>query len=234
VIPVLSFLLAASLSARADDVDPTPTPERPAPASPDAARFTPAPVDPRWMRLDGFVDAPVLVRIDKKMEFNVVEKRFRVVDDSGLLTVADIAVRLGDEAVLARRKKEVTTGLAVGVSGLAVAAAMLAVHSIEEVNKDPVYEPATAVTGTLGFIVGIGAIGGVIQANERPWSYWSPDELREKLTAYNLAHFGVPVAATAPIEPAPAVEAPPPPPAIEPATPPAEATPETPAPLPPG
>jgi hypothetical protein len=186
------------------------------------------------MRLDGFVDAPVLVRIDKKMEFNVVEKRFRVVDDSGLLTVADIAVRLGDEAVLARRKKEVTTGLAVGVSGLAVAAAMLAVHSIEEVNKDPVYEPATAVTGTLGFIVGIGAIGGVIQANERPWSYWSPDELREKLTAYNLAHFGVPVAATAPIEPAPAVEAPPPPPAIEPATPPAEATPETPAPLPPG
>ncbi len=164
----------------------------PAPGPSDAMRDAPSPTDPRFMRLDGFAEAPIWIKTTPNVKFNVVETRFRVVDASGVLTVADVAHRLGDEAVLARRKREITTGVVVGSAGLALAASMLVAHSVEEINADPVAEPVTAITGALGFVVGVGSFGAVLQANERPWDYWTPDELRVKLTAWNLRNFGVP------------------------------------------
>lgn len=227
--PPLLWLLALAAARAESVVDPFDVPAAPpeppvapAPASPDALRDAPSPVDPRTMRLDGFVEAPVWLSIGPKVSFNQVEQRFRVVDGSGMLTVAEVSQRLGDQAVIDRRKREVTTGVTVGSVGLALAAAMLAAHSIEEVNADPVAEPVTAITGSLGFVVGIGSFGAVIQGNERPWDYWSPDELRVKLTAWNLRTFGVPPLTGPPAE-APPIEAPPlaAPPAVEPAPPPA-------------
>ena len=186
---VSCFLLLAGSAAHAEEVAPA---EAPPVAAPNAVRDAPSATDPRYMRLDGFVEAPVWLRTSPKLSLNGVESRFRVLDSSGLLTVAEVASRLGDEAVLGRRKREITSGVAIGSVGLAVAATMLTLHSIEEINNDPVAEPITALTGVAGFVVGIGSFGAVIQANERPWDYWSPDELRVKLTAWNLSNFGVP------------------------------------------
>ncbi|MSQ01030.1 MAG: hypothetical protein EXR71_03930 [Myxococcales bacterium] len=192
-----SSLLLAAL-ALADDSAVTP-------AAPVAV---PSPIvvatDPRALRLAGFVDAPS-VSFTPKLDFKVIEHRFRVADGDGLLTVEDTARRVGDVDVRAKRKRQATVGAIVGSLGLAVGATMLAVHSVDEIGDDPVYSPLTAITGVAGAVTGIGALGSVLQTNERPWLYWTAAVLAPKLDAWNLANVGpgVTPAMPAATEPAP-------------------------------
>lgn len=167
---------------------PAPPPE-PAPAAapaPTGGDVTVATVEknPLAMKLTGFVDAPAELHLGKGP---ATVRHFQVVDHAGPLSVAEIAARVGDPAVQARRKKEVTVASVIGGLGLATAASMLAAHSVESINNDPTLEPVTAITGVLGFVVGVGAFGGALQGNQRPWVYWTPEELQAKVDAANAA-----------------------------------------------
>ncbi len=216
---ILDLLVTIAL---ADEVavDPTlpPYPEGPVPlepAPPPPPALPPAP-DPRALRLTGFVDSTTL-RFSPRLDFAAVEHRYRVVDAQGQVGVDALATRLDDKDVRARRRKEATFGAVLGTVGLALGAGMLIAYGFEEVNEDPVLAPVTAITGVGGAVVGIGALGSVLQSAERPWLYWDAAALAPKLDAWNTATLG----------PGQAPAMPPPPPVAAPA----EPAPTTPAPL---
>lgn len=178
---------ATPASAPAEAAAPPPpaaVPPPPEVAPPVPGNLTPPGTlpNPLTMRLAGFHDAPAELRFGKGP---TIVHRYAVVDGSGPLSVAEIAARLGDTEVQKRRKQEVTVASVIGGIGLATAASMLAVHSIEEVNNDPVLEPVTAIAGVVGFVVSVGSFGSALQGNQRPWVYWTPEELQPKLDAAN-------------------------------------------------
>ncbi len=188
------LLLQLAFAEPASEVDvpasvpPTVAPET-VPASPPPADAVPgnltvpsAANNPLTMKIAGIQEVPAEFRIGPGPK---TERRYQVVDRTGPLSVTEIAARLGDTSVQAKRKKEVTVGAVIGSIGLATAASMLAAHSVESINSDPVAEPVTAITGVLGFVVGVGAFGSVLQADHRPWAYWSPEELQPKVDAAN-------------------------------------------------
>ncbi|GDX82483.1 hypothetical protein LBMAG42_42940 [Deltaproteobacteria bacterium] len=175
---------------------------------------TPKPTDPRSLRLDGFLDTPMALRLGGSgVQTGAIEHRFQVVGPNGPMSVTELLRTVNDPEVARIRKREVTLGVILGSVGVATAASMLAVHSIEEVNNDPVAEPVTAVAGTLGFVVGVVAFGQPLQSDGQPWRYWTAETLRPKVDAYNAAlstAAPMPPAAPPPAEPAPVpdVEAP--------------------------
>ena len=164
---------------------PAPPPE-PVPAAPASGNLTVAEAakNPLTLRLAGLQEVPAEFSLKKGPK---TVWRFQVVDGTGPLSVSELLLRVGDPAVQARRKKEVTVASVVGGIGLATAVSMLAAHSVESINTDPTLEPITAVTGVVGFVVGVGAFGGALQGNQRPWVYWTPEELQPKLDAVNAA-----------------------------------------------
>jgi len=188
------LLLSLAFAEPASEVDvpasvppavaPESVPPSPPPADPAAGGLAvPAAANnPLTMRIAGIQEVPAEFRIGPGPK---TERRYQVVDHTGPLSVTEIAARLGDTSVQAKRKKEVTVGAVIGSIGLATAASMLAAHSVETINSDPVAEPVTAITGVLGFVVGVGAFGSVLQADHRPWAYWSPEELQPKVDAAN-------------------------------------------------
>lgn len=195
------LLLSLASAEPASEVDvpasvpPAVAPESPPPvAAPPPAEAPPAEAVPGNLTVPSAANNPLTMRIagiqEVPAEFRIgpgpkTERRYQVVDHTGPLSVTEIAARLGDTSVQTKRKKEVTVGAVIGSIGLATAASMLAAHSVESINSDPVAEPVTAITGVLGFVVGVGAFGSVLQADHRPWAYWSPEELQPKVDAAN-------------------------------------------------
>ncbi len=192
---MISVLLAAFALADDPTTAPVATPVPPVVVAPPAPVTPPA--DPRALRLAGFVEAQG-VSFTPKLDFKAIEKRFRVADSDGMLTVDETARRVGDVDVRAKRKKQATVGAIVASFGLALGATMLALHSVEEIGDDPVYSPLTAITGVAGAVTGISALGSVLQANERPWLYWTAESLAPKLDAWNLANVGASAAPAMP------------------------------------
>ncbi len=207
---MMIFLLAGTIAlADEDSGQPVATPPPPVtveapPVAVEAPPLagTPSPpavraADPRAVRLAGFVETQG-VSFTPKLNFKAVEQRFRVVDGDGMLTVDETARRVGDADVRAKRKKQATVGAVIGTLGLAIGATMLALHAVDDIADDPVYSPLTAITGVAGAVTGIGALGSVLQANERPWLYWTAETLAPKLDAWNLMNVGPSVAPAMP------------------------------------
>lgn len=192
---ILLFLAAAFAEDPTSlvDVPPVVAPAVPvatpaATAVPDPSQPAPRPADSRALRLDGFQDTPAALRLGGPgVQTGKVEHRFQVVGPGGVMSVTELLRTVPDLEVAKLRKREVTVAVILGSIGVATAASMLAVHSIEEVNNDPVAEPITAVAGTLGFVLGVVAIGQPLQSNTQPWRYWTAETLRPRVEAYNVA-----------------------------------------------
>lgn len=217
---ILCFLAAALAEDPTSLVDVPPMVEPVVPAAAGAAAGTvvadpsppaPRPADPRALWLDGFQDTPMALHIGGAgVQSGKVEHRFQVVGPNGPMSVTELLRTLNDPIVAKKRKQEVTVAVILGSVGIATAASMLAAHSLEEVNNDPVAEPVTAVAGTLGFVLGVVAFGQPLQSDTQPWRYWTSETLRPRVDAYNMALPAglpaVPLAAVAP-KTAPEVEA---------------------------